>query len=117
HNLMGYENDFGTGSMCVGVAGVDRLYVISVPPNHELMASVRGTGTFDPSISLQLSCVEGAGRMCVASDDEGGATTLNTVRWRNMGSMAQDVFIVVDTFNSASAGGEYEFTVRLVAPP
>ncbi|MCS6858141.1 MAG: hypothetical protein NZM37_10560 [Sandaracinaceae bacterium] len=118
HNLMGYENDFGTGPMCAGVAGVDRVYVISVPPNHELTASVRGRSSdFDPSISLQLSCVEGAGRMCVAGDDAGGATTLNTVRWRNMGSMAQDVFIVVDTFSSTSAGGEYEFTVRLVAPP
>jgi hypothetical protein len=111
--VVGYTNDFGTGTMCTGVAGADRVYVISVPAGQTLSAAVNSAdGTFDPSINLQTACGGGA-RVCVASDDSGGATTLNTATYMNTGAAAQDVFMVVDTF-SATTTGTFTLNVTLM---
>jgi hypothetical protein len=112
--LVGYTNDFGSGTGCAGTSGVDRVYVISVGPGQTLEADVTsGDGSFDPSISLELAC-GATPRTCVAGDDSGLASTVNSVTYTNMGASAQDVFIVIDTFSSTSMGGPFTMSTRLM---
>jgi hypothetical protein len=102
--VVGYANDYGSGTMCAGTAGADHVYVVSVGAGQTLTAAVTTGGSgFDPSISLQTSCGD-ATRVCVAGDDSGGAATVNMVTHTNSGAAAEDEYIVIDTFSSTTTG-------------
>jgi len=112
NTMGGFANDLGTGTMCAGTAGADRVYVISVAPAQTLTATVTsGDGTFDPSINLETMC-GATPRVCVAGDDAGAAATVNTVTYMNTGAAARDVFISIDTA-SATATGPFTMVVTL----
>jgi hypothetical protein len=112
-SLAGYVNDYGSGTLCSGAGGVDRVYVVSVGAGQTLSADVAsGDGSFDPSINLELAC-GATPRVCVDGDDSGGASTTNSVAYTNAGAAAVDVHVVVETFSTTSSGGPFTLTVAL----
>lgn len=112
----GFVNDYGAGAMCVGTAGVDRVYVVSVGAGQTLTAAVTPTTAgFDPSISLEAACgIEP--RVCLAGNDSGGVSATNTVSYSNTSGTAEDIFIVIDTALGSAPGGTFDLTVTLAAP-
>ncbi len=113
---LGMRGDYGTGTMCAGAAGVERVYVVNVGAGVTLGASVTtGLSTFDPSISLERACGVSP-RVCLAGDDTGSELTVNTVSYRNTSLVAEDIFIVIDTFSTTSMGGPFTLDVTLTGP-
>lgn len=115
----GFQNNLSAGTSCSGTAGVDRFYRITVPPFQRVTASVNNpsTNVFDPSISLMQVPPPGtANPACIASDDSGSQSTLNTVTYAN-GADPTDILIRIDTFSATSPGGPYTLTVALSAIP
>ncbi len=110
-----YGNDFTSGSGCYFKTGNDRVFAVDVPAGKRLYASVRGVGTFDPSIAI----VDGAatcaatGNACLAADDVGLATSLNFVTTTNTGSATARYNIVVDGSDTA---GDYDFRALIGDP-
>lgn len=121
---VGYTNDY-TGvsqSNCYGTSGRDRVYSVSLAPNARVLASIRqaATGTLnDPSINLvvgpEAQC-SAMPRVCVAGDDNGGATTVNAVRYINPSSSTQTVFILADSFSATDTGGAFRLDVSVDNP-
>ncbi len=112
----GFIGDYGAGSGCAGTAGPDRVYVVSVPAGQTLTAAVTPTSSgFDPSISLEAACGLEP-RVCIAGDDSGAASATNTVSYTNTSTLAEDIFIVIDTYLASSPGGAFDLDVTLAAP-
>ncbi|MCC6999004.1 MAG: hypothetical protein IT370_30605 [Deltaproteobacteria bacterium] len=117
---VGANNDY-TGSLsangCTGSDdGRDLVYSVTVPPNKRLIASVTPTGAYDPSIYLVGTPAAACGampRLCLASDDSGGAAQTNTVRYINNGASDQTVYVIVDTGNPSDPGGVFTLTIAL----
>lgn len=118
---VGYANDYTAANQtgCFGSAGRDRVYSVSVAPNARLLANIRSTSSFDPSINFivgpeaQCSAVP---RVCVAGDDLGGPATVNAARYLNTTTSMQTVFVVADSFTGVDPGGAFRLDVSVDTP-
>ena len=126
-SLLGFTNDYGTGTSCAYSSGADRVYSVSVPAGKRLKATVTPTTTdggaaWDAVVNVQQAagCV-GTGRVCVAGANTGSSGAPDTVFWSNTGSAAAAVYVVVEAYsaNDPTANAPYPFalTVALEDPP
>jgi hypothetical protein len=126
-SLDGFTNDYSGASSqngCTGSdAGRDRVYSVTVPSGQRLTASITPEGdggSFDPSIYLiaaPASNCDASPRVCLSSDDSGGASQTNVVKYTNRGASEQPVFIVVDSRATSQSGGTFSLQVVLDTPP
>ncbi len=127
--LVGFTNDYGTGTSCVGTAGPDRFYTVVVPDGQKLTATVTpegsGTSAWDPAINVMLDwgCYS-AGRACVAGANSGGSGLLDTATWTNHTGASATVYIAVENVSSTApaSGTTRNFTLDVAlaagsAPP
>lgn len=115
---LGYANDLGTSASCLGTAGPDRFYRITLPPARRLRVSLAptGGGSFDPSLNLLLPPRPGfPSPTCVAASDLGAASATERLEYNNPGTEPFDLLIAVDTF--AFRGGTYSLTVGFADLP
>ncbi|MBL8924442.1 MAG: hypothetical protein JNJ54_36675, partial [Myxococcaceae bacterium] len=115
----GYTGNYNPPTSCTGFSngGPDRVFAVSVPAGQRLTSSVTPvTPGFDPSIYiLQGPAAACAMPVCLAGDDSGSASTVNTARWDNGGTNPVTVFIVVDTLGSA--GGDFSLSTTVAPIP
>ncbi len=124
-SLIGYANDYGSGTLCSGTAGVDRVYKISVPAGERLTATVTpttpdGGSNWDPSINLMnLTQCSATTRTCLAGSDSGYSGQPDTAVWTNNTSAAVDIYVVVETYSSSdpAAGATRSFTISATTAP
>jgi hypothetical protein len=122
---VGFNNDYtgagSTGGCTSADRGLDRVYSIAVPDGQRLTASVTAEEAgYDPSIYLIAAPAANCSavpRVCLAADDSGGASTTNTVRYRNASGAEQTVFIVIDSFSSTDDGGTFTLATVVETPP
>jgi hypothetical protein len=125
--LIGFGNDYGTGTNCSGTAGPDHLYKVSVPAGQRLTATVTpktpdGGTSWDPAINLQdaTACAAPSSRTCLAGSDNGYSGDPDTISWTNSSASAVDVYVAVETFSSTSpavgATRTYDLTIAFSTP-
>jgi hypothetical protein len=117
--LVGFANDYGTGTNCSGTGGIDRVYAIDVPANTRATITVKPTGTsWDPALNLQDAAACGVTpRVCLSGTDSGGSGTAETLKYTNTGATTKSIRAVVETYSSSSSGGTFDFTVALATLP
>lgn len=110
-----YGNDFTSGTGCFFKSGADRVFAVDVPAQKRLYASVRGVGTYDPSIAIVdgASSCGAAATTCLSANDVGLATSLNFVAVTNSTSASKRYFVVVD---GTDGGGQYDFRALIGDP-
>ncbi len=118
---LAYNNDYLAGA-CTGTAsaGPDRVHVVTVAANSRLSATVTPTaGTFDPGVFLvggpaaQCNVVP---LVCLGANDTGGSGVADTAIYNNTSNAAVDVYIIIDSFQTA-AGNAYTLAVNVGAIP
>jgi hypothetical protein len=113
---VGYLNDAGAGSGCVGTDGRDRFYALTIPAGEWLTVMVSpDSGGYNPSLSLQLDCPSDP-RTCLAGADAGFGGAAETLQYFNNSAAPLDVLIVVDSASAVDAGGTYMLSVSTAAP-
>jgi hypothetical protein len=113
---VGYANDYGAGTNCAGVAGADRVFSVTVPPGQRLRASVAPQVDLSISVGTAAACTNTA-RVCLAGDDSGGATTVNSVAAANEGTTPLSLFLFIDTFATTTTGAfTLSVTLEAIAP-
>ena len=124
YGISGFYNDYSSGSGCAGLYGIDRVFSVVVPAHHVLTATTAGVAPdagatgLDPSINLvagPASACDVGSLTCVASDDAGGATDVNTVMYTNTTSADVTMFIVIGTTNSSLSEGSFTLTTAIAA--
>ncbi|MCU0696869.1 MAG: hypothetical protein MUC96_10090 [Myxococcaceae bacterium] len=118
---VGYTNDYLSSATCSGLTGRDRVYSVNVPAGQRLLASIRqgASGFYDPSLNLVVgpdSQCAVSPLVCAATDDVGGASEINSVRYLNGTASAQTVFLVADTASGLDSGGAFRLDVIVDAP-
>ncbi len=116
----GTMNDYGMGMGCVGTAGADVVYALTVPAGQRaVVTATTGGGGFDPSINLvagPAATCGGTPRTCLAGDDTGTASAVNRTVWLNTTGATATIYAVVDS-GSAMATGPFVLTYALETPP
>ena len=72
--LVGFADDYGSGTECTGTAGPDSVYSIVVPAGKKLLVTVDPATAWDPSVNLMLgpaSNCETPPRVCLTGADDG----------------------------------------------
>jgi hypothetical protein len=106
--------DAGNSVTCEAPLGVetyegkDAAYSISIPAGKLLTVEVTPLGSWDPGVAIVTDCAS-AGATCRAVMDDAGNGGKETLTYRNPGSSALAVFIIVDAYAAAVQG---EFTIR-----
>ena len=116
---IGYVDDYRPATSCTGYAapGADRAYLVSIPGNQTLTATVTPGVLNDAALYLvatpALVC-DASPLVCLdGSDDalDGGA---ETVSYTNPGPTPIEVFVVVDSYYVFE---EYDFTLAVSVAP
>ncbi|MBE2253875.1 MAG: hypothetical protein IAE78_30375 [Myxococcus sp.] len=112
---LGFSSDYGPGQNCAGTNGIDRVYSVAVQPGEELVASITPSVDLSLSVGTSAACTNAA-RVCLAGDDSGGATAVNSVRVPNHGATPLTLFLFVDSYSS-SIVGSFDLSVAVVPIP
>ena len=115
--MVGFANDYSSSSSgrCEFKSDVDRVYGVQVPAGQRLVATVTPTG-FDPSLSLVQGAMNCGLAVCLSGTDDGLTGGLERLQWDNLSATAQQVLLVVDTYN-ATANGSFTIGATLSASP
>ncbi len=107
---------FQSGTGCSFRNGHDRVFAIDVPAGKRLYAAVRGVADYDPAISLvaEGTTCSPSGMTCLASDDRGTATSLNSVIRVNTDAASRRYLVIID--GSAGDVGDFELEVQVTDP-
>jgi hypothetical protein len=106
-SLDGFADDYSSGPGCApGSAGTDRAYKVSLPAGSRLTATVTDDMPTDggASASTTLDLVVGSCMSVLTCANSATDGFSQTAILDNSGAAAQDVFIVVDSLQGASAG-------------
>ena len=124
-NLDLFVNDYGNGIGCAPSTGLDRVYSATVPPGNRLTATATastladGGIAFSPSLNIITDAVCTTTSTCVAGASAAPGTGNTTVSYDNVGTTAQNLFLVVDT-SSTVVQGAFDLTTSIaptVLPP
>ena len=99
---VGYTDDYGSGTRCVGTAGPDRVYVILVPAGKRLTAVVSPAASYNAALNLMLG--GGTPRTCVGGADAGGAGVAETAVYSNGSATTVPVYVVVESSLARTQG-------------
>ena len=117
---VGYVSDYGIGAKCVGTAGADRVYSVTVPGNHRISATVTPTSSWNPSINLVLDPFFFCGwppRECLAGSDTGGVGAPDTVA-ANIMDPGFEVYVIVESLDVRGMGPfDLAVSVAPIPPP
>jgi len=118
--LSGFANDYfarsGTASSCVGASdGVDRVYSTLVGAGETLQVTVTPSASLDTAIALHGDAAECLSRTCQTGSNTGGAGVADQLVWRNTGTTARTMLIVVET--AAGASGTFSISTTTGALP
>jgi Ca2+-binding RTX toxin-like protein len=123
--LLGFFNDYGSGTSCGSAGGPDRIYSVSVPAGERLEVTVtptvvNGGTSWNPSINLMSAAqCQATPRACLAGADSAGTGAAEVVRWTNTAASATTVLIAVETGDTAApaAGVTRSFTISANSAP
>jgi hypothetical protein len=101
--------------------GPDRAYVVNVAAGNRIIATVTPTSdTFDPGIFLiggPASSCDAATITCLAANDAGLDGDADTAIYRNTGTTAVDVYILVDGYAATGNAFTLDVNVGPIPPP
>ncbi len=115
--VVGYGNDYSSGTGCQLGSGNDRAYSVTIPAGQRVtVTSVAGTG-YNPTLSLiagpAANC-DATTRICLNSDNTGSTAGTDVVRYFNGGAADLDVLVLVDS--SSTTTGEFTLSAALDTP-
>ena len=95
-----------------------RTNAIAVPAGNELTALVMPEAGYDPSVYVvrgPATSGEQHPLPCVAGSDRGGRSEPETLTYTNTGTADETVFLIVDSYAPADAGGAFAFHTSVVS--
>lgn len=109
----GFANDYDGGDDCAIAPGQDRVYAIDVPPGQVLLAAVTPESSLDVTVSIaeSLEACDGAAHVCATHRDSGAHGDAESVRYANVSTAFQTVYVIVDTYDGS---GNFMLTTSLV---
>ncbi|MBS1153220.1 MAG: hypothetical protein H6Q89_4918, partial [Myxococcaceae bacterium] len=122
---IGYANDYrdaGTGCGFTPMPGPDRAYEMLVQPGQRLTATLSPGAGVDLGVDLiagpAAQCDALPERICVGGSDEAGGGGVEIAQYLNAGTLAQSIFVLIDSYTTASDGtGSYDLSLSLANPP
>ncbi|MBK8169396.1 MAG: hypothetical protein IPK60_03515 [Sandaracinaceae bacterium] len=114
--IVGFRNDYRSTATCTSLAGADHVYSITVDAGLTLTASVSPFGVWDPSLNVIVGTASACMAepvVCAASADTGEPGETDSINYTNTSGEAQNVFIIVDSFDSTQ--GTYTLTTSVHA--
>ncbi len=125
--LVGFGNDYRSGTGCSGAGGPDHVYTVTVPAGERIEVTVTpttpdGGASWNPSVNLMSAAqCQAAARTCLAGSDAASSGAPEVVRWTNTGSAPAVVFVAVETATTTppAAGDARTFTINATSstPP
>ncbi len=115
--MVGLANDYPASfsGRCEFKGDLDRVYSVQVPAGQRLVATVTPTG-FDPSLSLVQGAMNCGLAVCLSGTDAAYTGGIEQLQWDNLSATAQQVLLVVDTFN-ATVNGSFTIGATLSTSP
>ncbi|MBC7975706.1 MAG: hypothetical protein H7138_12070 [Myxococcales bacterium] len=117
-----YTNNYVPPAACTDTftqRGNDRVYQLTVPANQRLSATVTPTA-FDAGlyfIAAPAAMCDATPIACLAGHDRDLSGVAETVTYDNATAAPLDIFVVVDSFSTATPGGAYSLAVTVAAIP
>lgn len=120
--LTGYSGDYGFGTNCRRSDGPDRTYALSVPAGQRLtaIAAPANDGGFDVTVNLISGPAASCGvspLVCLAGSDALAVGGTERVDYLNRGTTAQDVFVVVGSYDPTDTVTDFSLTTSVAMPP
>ena len=121
-SLTNFSGDYGFGTNCRRSDGPDRAYKISVPAGQRLtaIAAPSSDGGFDATLNLvagPASACEANPLVCLTGADSTLTGQPERVDYLNRGAGAQDVFVVVGSYDPTDTDTAFSLTTSVAAPP
>ncbi len=121
-SLTNFSGDYGFGANCRRSDGPDRAYKISVPAGQRLTAvtTPSSDGGFDATLNLiagPASACEANPLVCLTGADSTFIGQPERVDYLNRGVTAQDVFVVVGSYDPTDTDTAFSLTTSVTAPP
>ncbi|MBM4778998.1 MAG: hypothetical protein GQE15_14935 [Archangiaceae bacterium] len=121
-SLDGYSGDYGFGTNCKRSDGPDRTYALSVPAGQRLtaIAAPVNDGGFDVTLNLiagPSSSCEASPLVCLGGSDALAVGGTERVDYLNRGTTAQDVFVVVGSYDPTDTVTDFTLTTSVAMPP
>ena len=121
-SLTNFSGDYGFGTNCRRSDGPDRAYKISVPAGQRLtaVAAPASDGGFDTTLNLiagPATACEANPLVCLIGADSTFTGQPERVDYLNRGAAAQDVFVVVGSYDPTDTDTAFSLTTSVAAPP
>lgn len=121
-SLTNFSGDYGFGTNCRRSDGPDRAYKINVPAGQRLtaVATPSSDGGFDATLNLvagPASACEASPLVCLTGADSTLTGEAERVDYLNRGTVAQDVFVVVGSYDPTDTDTAFSLTTNVAAPP
>jgi hypothetical protein len=120
--LANFSGDYGTGMGCRRSDGPDRTYAINVPAGQRLTAQAapESDGGFDITVNLiagpAASCAADP-LVCLTGADSAGTGGAERIDYVNRGAGAQQVFLVVGSYDPTDTDTAFSLTTSVATPP
>jgi hypothetical protein len=117
-SLGGYASDFDFNTItnsCLFSAGPDRSYLVTVPPNLRLSATVSSSAVIAVNIVPSTAACQMSPLECLGAGETGMSTQVSARS--DVLATSRDVLVIVDASGAQASGSTFDLSLQLSRPP